>query len=95
MEQQIIFLTKMDEDNLTFDKVLEIAKEKGFTSDHESKLDIGGYDAAHKLNYLINFGFGSVLNFENNFIEGISNIKIEDINFSRKIGYKIKLISEA
>ena len=88
-------LSKMDEDNLTFDKVLEIAKEKGFTSDHESKLDIGGFDAAHKLTILSTIGFGSVLNFENNFIEGISKVKIEDINFSRKLGYKIKLISEA
>ena len=88
-------LSKMDEDNLTFDKVLEIAKEKGFTSDHESKLDIGGFDAAHKLTILSTIGFGSVINFENNFIEGISKVKIEDINFSRKLGYKIKLISEA
>ena len=88
-------LSKMDEENLTFDKVLEIAKEKGFTSDHESKLDIGGFDAAHKLTILSTIGFGSVINFENNFIEGISKVKIEDINFSRKLGYKIKLISEA
>ncbi len=87
-------LTKMDEDNLSFDQVLKIAKEKGFTSDHESKLDIGGYDAAHKLTILSTIAFGSVLNFDNNFIEGIENIKIEDINFAKKLGYKIKLISE-
>ena len=87
-------LTKMDEDNLSFDSVLKIAKEKGFTSDQESKLDIGGYDAAHKLTILSTLAFGSVLNFENNHIEGISNIKIEDINYAKKLGYKIKLISE-
>ena len=87
-------LSKMEEDNLSFDEVLEIAKEKGFTSDHESKLDIGGYDAAHKLTILSTLGFGSVLNFNNNFIDGISNIKIEDINFAKKLGYRIKLISE-
>ena len=33
-------------------KFLDDAKQKGFTSDHESKLDIGGYDAAHKLTLL-------------------------------------------
>ena len=87
-------LSKMEEDNLSFDEVLEIAKEKGFTSDHESKLDIGGYDAAHKLTILSTLGFGSVLNFNNNFIDGISNVKIEDINFAKKLGYRIKLISE-
>ncbi len=87
-------LSKMEEDNLSFDEVLEIAKEKGFTSDHESKLDIGGYDAAHKLTILSTLGFGSVLNFNNNFIDGISNVKIEDINFAKQLGYRIKLISE-
>ena len=88
-------LTKMQQDNMTFDDVLKIAKDKGFTSDQESKLDIGGYDAAHKLTILSTLCFGSNLTFTNNHVEGISNIKIEDINFVKKLGYKIKLISEA
>tara|TARA_A100001011_G_scaffold390681_2_gene474628 strand:- start:4088 stop:5386 length:1299 start_codon:yes stop_codon:yes gene_type:complete len=88
-------LTKMEEDNLSFDYVLKIAKDMGFTSDHESKLDIGGYDAAHKLTILSTLAFGSNLNFEQNYIEGIADIKIEDINFAKKLGYRIKLISES
>ncbi len=88
-------LTKMQQDNMTFDDVLKIAKDKGFTSDQESKLDIGGYDAAHKLTILSTLCFGSNLTFTNNHVEGISNIKIEDINFVKKLGYKIKLISES
>ena len=88
-------LTKMEEDNLSFDEVLKIAKDKGFTSDHESQLDIGGYDAAHKLTILSTICFGSLLNFNQNQVEGISNVKIEDINFAKKLGYKIKLISES
>ncbi len=87
-------LSKMEEDNLSFNEVLQIAKEKGFTSDHEAKLDIGGYDAAHKLTILSTLAFGSNLNFNDNFIDGISNVKIEDINFAKKLGYRIKLISE-
>ncbi len=88
-------LTKMEEENLSFDDVLKIAKEKGFTSDHEAQLDIGGYDAAHKLTILSTLCFGSNLNFKQNSIEGISNVKIEDINFAKRLGYKIKLISES
>ncbi len=87
-------LTKMEEDNLSFNDVLNFAKDKGFTSESESLLDIGGYDAAHKLTILSTIAFGSKLNFDQNNIEGISNIKIEDINFAKKLGYKIKLISE-
>ena len=88
-------LTKMEQDNMSFDEVLNIAKDKGFTSDQESKLDIGGYDAAHKLTILSTLCFRSNLVFDYNNIEGISEIKIEDINFAKKLGYKIKLISEA
>ncbi len=88
-------LTKMEQDNMSFDEVLKIAKDKGFTSDQESKLDIGGYDAAHKLTILSMLCFRSNLVFDYNNIEGISEIKIEDINFAKKLGYKIKLISEA
>ena len=88
-------LTKMEQDNMSFNEVLKIAKDKGFTSDQESKLDIGGYDAAHKLTILSMLCFRSNLVFDYNNIEGISEIKIEDINFAKKLGYKIKLISEA
>ncbi len=87
-------LSKMDEDNLSFNEVLNIAKEKGFTSDSEAQLDIGGYDAAHKLSILSTLAFGSKLDFNLNHIQGISNVKIEDINFAKKLGFKIKLISE-
>ncbi len=88
-------LTKMGNDNLAFDDVLNIAKDKGFTSDSEAQLDIGGYDAAHKLTIISTLSFGSHLNFKQNYIEGISSVKIEDINFAKKLGYKIKLISES
>ena len=74
-------LSKMDEDNLSFDEVLNIAKEKGFTSDHESKLDIGGYDAAHKLTILSTLCYGTSLDFSNNYIQGISDIKLKILIF--------------
>ena len=88
-------LSKMEDDNLSFDEVLQIAKDKGFTSDHEAELDIGGLDAAHKLTILSTLAFGSKLNFLYNYVEGIGSVKIEDINFAKKLGYRIKLISES
>jgi len=88
-------LTKMYEENLTFEKALEIAKSKGYTSDSESELDIGGLDSAHKLTILTTLCFGAVINFSTNQIKGISKIKIEDILSAKKFGYNIKLISEA
>ncbi len=88
-------LTKMKEDNLNFDQALSIAKEKGYTSDSESDLDIDGIDSAHKLTILSSLCFGSKLNFNNNEITGISKLKIDDIFYAEKLGYNIKLISEA
>ena len=88
-------LSKMEEDNLSFDNVLQIAKDKGFTSDQEAELDIGGLDAAHKLTILSTLAFGSKLKFSYNYVEGIDLVKIEDINFAKKLGFRIKLISES
>ena len=39
--------------------------------------------------------YGSEVDFELNEVEGIDKITIEDINFAKQIGYKIKLISES
>ena len=87
-------LSKMQEDNLSFDEVLKIAKSKGYTSDKESDLDIGGLDAAHKLTILSTLAFGSEIDFSLNETTGINNITIEDIKFANQLGYRIKLISE-
>ena len=87
-------LTTMESQNKSFNDVLEDAKQKGFTSDHESKLDIGGYDAAHKLTLLSTIAFGGNVDFNLNQVEGIEKITIEDINFVKHLGFRIKLISE-
>ena len=88
-------LTTMEIENKSFEEVLKDAKEKGFTSDHESKLDIGGFDAAHKLTLLSTLAYGSEINFDLNDVKGISDITIEDINFANQLGFRIKPISES
>ena len=84
----------MESEDKSFEDVLIDAKQKGFTSDHESKLDIGGYDAAHKLTLLTSLAYGSHVDFDVNEIEGIEKITIEDIKFAKQLGFRIKLISE-
>ena len=88
-------LTTMLDENLSFDEVLKIAKSKGYTSDAESDLDIGGLDSAHKLTILATICFGIEINFSNNEIKGISDIHVNDLIDVDKLGYKIKLISES
>ncbi|SVD48376.1 uncharacterized protein METZ01_LOCUS401230, partial [marine metagenome] len=88
-------LTTMREENLNFNKVLLEAQSKGYTSVNEAELDISGLDSAHKLTLLATICFGSEVNFSNNNITGISDVHIYDIINADKLGYKIKLISEA
>ena len=88
-------LTTMETQNKSFDDVLDDAKKRGFTSDNESKLDIGGYDAAHKITLLSTIAFGGNVDFNLNQVEGIEKITIEDINFVKHLGFRIKLISES
>jgi homoserine dehydrogenase len=87
-------LSKMESENLSFDKALVDAQSKGY-AELDSTSDIGGYDSAYKLTILSTICFGSEINFSNNEITGIANIQIDDILNAKKFGYKIKLISEA
>jgi len=87
-------LSKMENENLSFDKSLEDAQSKGY-AELDPTSDIEGFDAAHKLTILSTICFGSEVNFSNNEITGIKNIKIDDILNAKKLGYRIKLISEA
>ena len=88
-------LTEMYKNKLDFKEVLTIAQNKGYTSVNEAVLDIGGLDSAHKLTLLSTLSFGSQINFLNNYITGISDIKKIDITNAYNLGYKIKLISES
>ena len=83
-------LTTMKEKNLSFNEVLDIAKSKGYTTDSEADLDIGGLDSAHKLTLLASLCFGAEIDFDNNEITGISNIHIDDINNANNLGFKPK-----
>jgi len=87
-------LSKMEDDNLNFDKALKEAQTKGY-AELDPINDIDGFDAAHKLTILSTICFGSEIEFSHNDISGISNIQIEDIINAKKLGYKIKLISES
>jgi len=86
-------LSKMESENLSFDDALEDAKSKGY-AELDPTNDIEGLDAAYKLTILSTICFGSKINFNNNEITGIKRIKIDDIINAKKLGYRIKLISE-
>tara|TARA_Y100000590_G_scaffold469446_1_gene657050 strand:- start:2197 stop:3504 length:1308 start_codon:yes stop_codon:yes gene_type:complete len=85
-------LSEMYKKNSDFDIELKNAQSNGYAETDPTN-DIEGLDAAHKLTILSVLCFGVNFNLKNVFYKGISDINKSDIIFSKKLGYKIKLVS--
>ncbi len=82
-------LTAMREQARSFDDVLAEAQALGYAEANPA-IDVEGIDAAHKLTILAAIAFGIPLQFDKVYIEGITDITIEDIGFAERFGYRIK-----
>ncbi|MCS7199596.1 MAG: homoserine dehydrogenase [Caldimicrobium sp.] len=87
-------LTRMLENNLSFEKALEEAKQKGF-AEADPTLDLKGFDSAHKIAILASLAFGAFIPYEWVYVEGIDEIDLMDLKFAKQFGYIVKLIAEA
>jgi homoserine dehydrogenase len=85
-------LSRSTEDGSSFKDVLKEAQENGF-AEADPTLDIEGIDTAHKLAILTSLAYGMEINFNDIYIEGISNITPLDIEFADQFGYRIKLLA--
>ena len=87
-------LTKMTETGQPFAEVLAEAQAKGY-AEADPTLDVGGLDAAHKLQILASLAYTGYIRFSDIYIEGIQRIEAADIAFARELGYRIKLLAIA
>ena len=87
-------LTRMFEENLSFAAALKQAQKLGF-AETDPTLDINGFDAAHKITILAELAYNMNINFSDVYVEGITNIQLEDIKVSSELGYVLKLIASA
>jgi homoserine dehydrogenase len=85
-------LTEMDEEGKDFSDVLEVAQKKGY-AEADPTFDIEGIDTAHKLALLLSLCFGTRVNYDQIYTEGISKITALDIEYARDFGYKLKLLA--
>ena len=85
-------LSNMTESNMSFDKALSLAKEKGF-AEADPTDDIEAFDAAYKLSIMSSLSFEAPVHPNNILREGITNINTKDINYAKKFGYVIKLLA--
>ena len=86
-------LSSMDKENKSFKEVLQNAQKLGYAESNPTS-DLNGDDVAAKLKILSSLCFNSFLN-ENIHVEGIKDIDKEDINYTKRLGYKIKLLGYA
>ena len=85
-------LTKMTEEGSDFAPVLQEAQDLGY-AEADPTFDIEGVDTAHKIALLSAICFGTTVDFDQVYTEGISNIAAIDIQFAEQMGYKIKLLA--
>lgn len=86
-------LTRMYEDDLSFDDALEVARELGY-AEADPKADLEGFDAAAKAAILASIAFGRKVRFQDVSCEGISAVTSADVQFARRHGYVVKLLAQ-
>ena len=84
-------LTRMENANLSYEKVFNEAKDLGYL-EADPSLDVGGIDAGHKLAILSSIAFGTEIDFNSIYLQGIESITIQDIDQAKQLGYRIKLL---
>lgn len=82
----------MERDNLDFEEALKIAQNLGYV-EANAALDLDGYDAAHKIYILTMNAFGTFFDFDKIKCTGIRNVTKKDMDYAKKLGYRIKLIA--
>ncbi|SMC65139.1 homoserine dehydrogenase [Rhizobium sp. RU36D] len=87
-------LTKMEKEGLSFAECLREAQRLGY-AEADPAFDIEGNDTAHKLAILTTLAFGSEIAADDIYLEGITNISIDDIHAAADLGYRIKLLGVA
>ena len=84
-------LSEMRDKGLPFADVLREAQRLGY-AETDPTFDIEGVDAAHKLTIMSAIAFGIPMQFERAYVEGISKLTKQDIEYAEQLGYRIKLL---
>lgn len=87
-------LSLMETDNLDFNEALTIADGLGYL-EADPSLDIDGIDAAHKITILANNAFDGFVDFNKLKPTGIASVTKTDMDYAKKLGYRIKLLARA
>ncbi|QEY24775.1 homoserine dehydrogenase [Neisseria animalis] len=84
-------LSEMREKGSAFADVLKEAQALGY-AEADPTFDIEGHDAGHKITIMSALAFGTPINFNACYLEGISKLDSRDIQYAEELGYRIKLL---
>ncbi len=87
-------LTEMEATGRGFLEVLAEAQALGY-AETDPTMDVGGFDAAHKITILAALAFGGAPTLSAAEIEGVDGIELLDIRLAKDLGYRIKLVASA
>ncbi|MGB7035777.1 MAG: homoserine dehydrogenase [Xanthobacteraceae bacterium] len=87
-------LTRMEQDRLAFDECLREAQRLGY-AEADPAFDIEGHDTAQKLAILASLAFGTKIDPNAVYVEGISSIALADLDAAAELGYRVKLLGVA
>ncbi len=84
-------LSEMRNKGLDFSVVLKEAQRLGY-AEADPTFDIEGVDAAHKVTIMSAIAFGIPVQFDKAYVEGITGLSAQDIQYAEQLGYRIKLL---
>jgi homoserine dehydrogenase len=87
-------LTRMEQEGLSFADCLKDAQRLGY-AEADPTFDIEGFDTAQKLALLASLAFGTEVDSDAVYVEGISSIDSADLAAAEELGYRIKLLGVA
>ncbi len=87
-------LSRMEAEGLSFAECLKAAQELGY-AEADPTFDVEGYDTAHKLSLLTSLAFGTEVDADSIYVEGISNVASLDLKMADELGFRIKLLGVA
>lgn len=87
-------LTRMRDAGHSFADALKEAQALGY-AEADPTLDVGGFDAAHKLALLASLAFGMPLQFNRITVEGIASVQPIDQRLAAHLGYATKSLAVA
>ncbi|MDS9473362.1 homoserine dehydrogenase [Sporosarcina pasteurii] len=87
-------LTKMKQENMSYEDALAEAMELGF-AEADPSADVDGIDAARKMVILASLAFSTEVQLDDVFVRGMKEIQDGDVDLAESFGYTVKMAGHA